>query len=295
VSAGTVLEHRKSASLDASEHYSERIARCNLRYYNHVWGKTLHRMEAERTLDRPFHRPHERRRVLFVAHGHAPEQIGGTEVYNKNVAEAIDHLPDFEAVVLARGELRAPASEDGTVVYDHEASAKVPVYRCLRSQMAFLNTHPRAELEFEMFLRSIRPDIVHFNHTEHLSTNFVGVARRWVPGAILYTLNEFLPICAKLGLMVMSDGRLCSGAEVTKCSRCVDIAPSLIEARWKLYRDNFAHVDLFIAPSKQLKEKYVDWGLPAEKIQYLMYGIVPPWSTSEEHETRRDATARSSE
>jgi len=35
------------------------------------------------------------------------------------------------------------------------------------------------------------------------------------------------------------------------------------------------HVDLFIAPSEQLRDRYVDWGIPSEKIQVEEYGRLP--------------------
>lgn len=275
VSAGAVLEHRKSASLRESSHYSGRIADCNIRYYNHLWAKTLHQRQADDEIHHPFKRKDRKLRVLFVAHGYPPEQVGGTEVYNKHLAEAVNELPGFESVVLARGRLRGPESLDGEVVLDHEVSNAFSVFRCLRSDMEFINAHAGAELGFEMLLSSISPDIIHFNHTENLSTNFVKIARRCIRGPILYTLNEFLPICANLGLMVMSDGRLCTGAEVAKCASCVKVDPSLIERRWNLYRDNFSDVTLFIAPSKQLKEKFARWGLNSDAIRHKRYGMKP--------------------
>ena len=40
------------------------------------------------------------------------------------------------------------------------------------------------------------------------------------------------------------------------------------------------HVDLFIAPSQFLLERYVDWGIPREKIVVEEYGRTPPPATS---------------
>src|SRR5262249_49476346 len=38
----------------------------------------------------------------------------------------------------------------------------------------------------------------------------------------------------------------------------------------------FYQVTLFVAPSKFLRERYVDWGIPADRILFEEYGRTPP-------------------
>ena len=45
--------------------------------------------------------------------------------------------------------------------------------------------------------------------------------------------------------------------------------------RKKLIQSHMEHVDLFVAPSAQLRDRYVDWGIPTEKIKVEEYGRLP--------------------
>jgi len=45
--------------------------------------------------------------------------------------------------------------------------------------------------------------------------------------------------------------------------------------RKRFIQSHLAHVDLFLAPSRFLRDRYVDWGIPAEKIVYEEYGRLP--------------------
>ena len=271
VCANAILEHAKSCSLNKSPFYSDRRQQCNARLYNHLWAEKLVQDEHTGTLYTGFQRT-DMVRVLYVAHGYPPDQMGGTEVYNQQLSTAVASLREIESIVLTRTPLEDSSHQDGEITF-LEKQDGLYRFQCHRSGMFFLNEHRAAELEFEMFLRSVRPDVIHFNHTEHLSTNFVSIAKRCTSAPVFYTLHEFLPICANRGLLVTNKDELCNGFEVSKCAECVSISPELIRRREKMYRENFATVDLFIAPSMQLKQKYVEWGLPPERILYSRNGI----------------------
>ena len=45
--------------------------------------------------------------------------------------------------------------------------------------------------------------------------------------------------------------------------------------RERLIKNHLAHVDLFLAPSNFLLERYVDWGIPRDKIVFEDYGRLP--------------------
>jgi glycosyltransferase involved in cell wall biosynthesis len=46
--------------------------------------------------------------------------------------------------------------------------------------------------------------------------------------------------------------------------------------RKKFVQSHFSVVDLFIAPSSFLRDRYVEWGIPSERIVVEEYGRVPP-------------------
>ena len=66
-----------------------------------------------------------------------------------------------------------------------------------------------------------------------------------------------------------------------------DLAADLLPAQ-AFVQSHFSLVDRFIAPSKFLRDRYVDWGIPAERIVVEEYGRVPPPGhvTEEEREPR---------
>lgn len=276
VSADAVLYHQKSLSLKKSTRFTENLTACNRVFYNSRWSEKIREWEKQGKLHPAMKRSDGRHRLLFVAHGHPPAEMGGTEVYNQTLAAAFANIEEFEPVVLARGALKDRPFFDGAICQDLEAKDELPVFRCYRTVQSFLNTHPPSECEFEQFLISVRPDLIHFNHTENMSTNLVRVARKVSSAPIVYTLHEFLALCANNGLLLMSDGSLCTGPETQKCALCVGHTTEEIEQRKLLYQENFSRVDLFISPSRQLKERFVQNGMEATRIYYSQNGISYP-------------------
>ena len=51
--------------------------------------------------------------------------------------------------------------------------------------------------------------------------------------------------------------------------------PSTSSCASGLIKSHLSHVDVFLAPSKFLLERYVEWGIPREKIRFEDYGRLP--------------------
>jgi glycosyltransferase involved in cell wall biosynthesis len=94
---------------------------------------------------------------------------------------------------------------------------------------------------------------------------------------IIYTLHEFLPICHNKGQMVRTfDRSLCGEASPRRCAECFPgIDPERFLQRERFIREALDLVDLFVAPSATLRERYVEWGIPRERILLEDYGRVP--------------------
>ena len=129
--------------------------------------------------------------------------------------------------------------------------------------------------DLSTLLQSFRPDIVHIHHTLLLGVEMLFLIRRVVPQArIVYTLHDYYPICANDGQMVTTDGhKLCTGASPDACHRCFpDRTPDKFVLREKHLKSMLSLVDQFISPSHFLRERYIAWGLPADKITVLRNG-----------------------
>jgi glycosyltransferase involved in cell wall biosynthesis len=73
-----------------------------------------------------------------------------------------------------------------------------------------------------------------------------------------------------------------------RCHECFpEKSPSEFFYRKQFALSHFAEVDLFLAPSVYLLERYLDWGLPAEKIRFEDYGRLPVERVEPPKERRR--------
>lgn len=131
----------------------------------------------------------------------------------------------------------------------------------------------------EELLAELRPDIVHFQHYHQFGVEAFATVRRVLPKArIVLTLHEYLAICHNNGQMVKTrTAQLCEEATNLDCSACFPAhGPKDFFLR-KTYLMHFLDkVDLFIAPSHFLAQRYTAWGLSADKLAVL--DNVPPFA-----------------
>src|SRR5205823_7623692 len=103
----------------------------------------------------------------------------------------------------------------------------------------------------------------------------IRIVREALPEApIVYTLHEFLPICHRGGqLLRTGTDEPCPEESPRRCNECFPgIAPEEFSMRKRFVQSHFSLVDRFIAPSEFLRDRYVEWGIPREKLQLEDYG-----------------------
>jgi glycosyltransferase involved in cell wall biosynthesis len=226
------------------------------------------------------------RTVLYVSHNHPVIRPGGAEAYAFELHEAIRDETDWESMFLARtGPPFSTSSRyhEGTLLtgVDDRDPGQYFFYTELNDFDWLLNsTREKSTIttHFREFLLAQRPDVVHFQHTLFIGLEAIREARNTLPdAAIVYTLHEFLPICHRHGQMLRAtDEEPCLEESPRRCHECFpEVPPQEFFMRKRLIQSHMEHVDLFIAPSRQLRDRYVDWGLPAEKIKVEEYGRLP--------------------
>ncbi len=214
-------------------------------------------------------------RVLFVCHGHPDLVTGGTEVFAHNLFRALAAdgrvRPLFLACVssLHRPD-RALSRLQGTgsAIADEML---IRIGRFDRLMLAPIDAGPFVEA-FSDVLRWFRPDIVHFHHFTLIGLDALLLVRRLLPDArVVATLHDYHLICTNDGLMITAeDGDLCGSASADACHRCFPtIAPSRFAARAFYARSLLDLVDQFLAPSETIRQRFVAWGLPAERIHRM--------------------------
>jgi glycosyltransferase involved in cell wall biosynthesis len=223
-----------------------------------------------------------KRKVLYVCHNHPSVRPGGAEAYALELYEAMRASDEFEPVFVARS--GPPVS---TISRPHEGTLFTMVnadsnqyffYTDASNFDWFYGKLPNKEVHtkfFHEFLIAYQPDVVHFQHTLFFGYDLVRHTRNVLPDApIVYTLHEYLPICHRNGQMVRTESQeLCLESSPRRCHECFpEISPQAFFMRKRFIQSQLSLVDLFLAPSHFLLERFVDWGIPREKIRYEEYG-----------------------
>ena len=223
-----------------------------------------------------------KRKVLFIAHNHPSVRPGGAESYALELYEAMKASPGFEPILLAKGgppisNTRKP--HEGTLL--GAVNGDPNQYFLYTEGFDFDWFHGTARVKdlyvkfFREFLTAYKPDVVHFQHTLHLGYDMIREVRNTLPDApILYTLHEYLPICHRNGQMLRTnDEDHCIEESPRRCHECFpDISPQAFFMRKRFIQSHLSLVDRFLAPSRFLMQRYLDWGIPAAKIEFEDYG-----------------------
>lgn len=224
-----------------------------------------------------------KRRILYVVHNHPSVRPGGAETYAYELYRAMQASDEFQPVLLARTGpplARGRRCREGTLL--SMVDAEDPNQYFFHTDAAdydwFLSTSRNKKIYtkfFPDFLEALQPDVVHVQHTLFLGYDLLRQTRNVLPGVpIVYTLHEYLPICHNNGQLVRTFSQEpCTGASPRRCHECYPaITPQQFFLRKRFVQSHLALVDLFLAPSRFLLERYVDWGIPREKIRYEEYG-----------------------
>jgi len=215
-------------------------------------------------------------RVLVVAHNHPDFHPGGTEIFAHDLFLGLKER-GHQALFLAATNRIHRDPRPGTAFQGLPgASDEVVLWsghfdRFYMSQTDTYGVVP----DLRSLVESFRPNVVHIHHLLLVGVEFIALVRRLLPETrIVVTLHDYYPICAHDGLMVRTKGReRCDGASPHRCHGCFpEIGPDRFLLRERHLKTHFSQVDLFIAPSRFLKERYVAWGLPPGAIEVVANG-----------------------
>jgi glycosyltransferase involved in cell wall biosynthesis len=239
-----------------------------------------------------------RLKVLLVSHEHPAFGPGEIETYAHQLYGAMRKTQAVEPILLAR--VGFPTAIEfprhlGTPFGlfegdDHEYWVVSEI-----SDFDWLNLTVRRKSLYtsylKHFLASHEPDVVHVQNILYLGLDLLSLIKRTLPNAsIVYTLHDYRPICHRDGVMVrtLHDEELCDHYSPRRCNECFpEIDPADFFMRKRFIEAQLGAVDLFVAPSQFLAERYVDWGLPEAKIRVSELGRpLPEELETEARETR---------
>ena len=224
-------------------------------------------------------------RIAYIVHKFPPESVGGTEIHTWSLARhlvASGHEVHvfYPMPNLAPNEARI--EQDGIRLWRvsgptarREGSLPAQFWHTFRNR--------EYEIEFSRFLTEVRPDIVHFQHLQGVSTRLTRLAE---DRPRVLTLHDYWHFCANSQL-IRPDGSICDGPKLGW--RCVDCAAEAVDAPWLrllrpfaglpfAYRNSYVRrclkdIDLFLTPSEFSRQLHIDQGFPQERIRVLEHGL----------------------
>jgi glycosyltransferase involved in cell wall biosynthesis len=237
-----------------------------------------------------------RRRVLLIAHNHPELLVGGVEVYTRDLYEVLQRSPSFEPVLLTRAGRPYTGSDgyrrDCPITMVNRDPNQYLLYTDIASFDHFygrLGDHSPLITHFARFLEGIRPDVVHVQHTAYLGYDLLRVVRNVLPRApIVYSFHEYMPICHRDGQMIrVGNDELCEKGSPRRCHECFPlITPQEFFLRKRFIQSHLALVDRYIVPSDYVRDRYVEWGLPATRVVVEPQGVMAPRATADTLEAR---------
>lgn len=213
-------------------------------------------------------------RILVISHGHPDFSLGGGEIAAYQLFKAYRESPEVEdAWFLARKDNPHWPSGAISVRRDHEFMWDQAVHDWINHKSVHRDSLTRGG--FPELVRALQPTIVHLHHYAHLGLDILVMLRRLLPNAqLMLTLHEYMAICRHNGQMVKTSGMtLCNQSSPADCARCYpDSTEEDFWLRREFIMDRFRLVDGFVAPSEFLRQRYIAWGLPADRIVVIENG-----------------------
>jgi len=225
-----------------------------------------------------------------VAQGFPPENIGGVEVYLKNLARKM--AGKEQVFVFTRAKLWNCRHLEMDV--DVDEGVEITRLRIdMRQLLDFRTTYQRDDVDaiFKNYLLEKKPEVVHIHHLGGLSLGMIRIADELgVP--VIVTLHDHHPFCPR-GQRIRNDKRICTKIVLDECLEClkpqtVGLGLAAKIAMYTLAKDRgmqqlremhneigrqFSRVNAIISPSSFHKDRLVEAGAPLEKTVVLPYGL----------------------
>lgn len=219
-------------------------------------------------------------RLLSIVHNHSSLHVGGTELVAEALHQCYADVPGVEATLMAAVDPTQRPGLPGTCISAAKDDPSVFLFRAPGFDVMGQSRFSLEPLlyDFKWFLEERRPDIVHIHHFNHFGVEILALIRSVRPRAkIIVTLHDYYLICANDGLMYTTGGERCRAPVPSDCSRCFpDRVAGLFASRKLFIQKHLELADCLVAPSDFLRQRFVDWGIPASRIKVVRNG----WTTA---------------
>jgi len=237
-------------------------------------------------------------KILKIIHGYPTNYNAGSEVYSQSICNELSK--QHKVSVFTREE--NPYSPDFAIRHEKQ-NDNLDFYFVNNPQGKDGYRHEQLDNNFAELLKQIKPDIAHIGHLNHLSTGLVDeLNKQNIPR--VFTLHDFWLMCPRGQFLTRSIGeannfQLCAGQQDRKCATdCykvyfsgnkedeqhdIESWSSWVHNRMIETKAIIDKVDLFIAPSQYLRNRFInEFSVPENKIVFLDYGFPTEYLTHTE-------------
>ncbi|MHA1278427.1 MAG: glycosyltransferase family 4 protein [Candidatus Helarchaeota archaeon] len=214
-------------------------------------------------------------KVLHVIHGYPDYYMAGSEIYTYHLTKELSKYIDI--TVFTRIENKF---EKAYKFWDEKKNSITirrinKPYRDYSLKDKYLDE--KIDDAFVKYLRKTKPDIIHVGHLSHLSTNIIKIVKDDFNLPIIFTIHDFWLHCIR-GQMITPELKICTYPNDEACLKCLKILLKDITLKdIREYRRHMAQIiekiDLFLSPSKFMKNFFEKAGVPSSKIKYSRYGL----------------------
>lgn len=201
---------------------------------------------------------------------------GGAEVYMHELSRRQREAGHDVHAFSTRSERNLPSKDEDYFVTRYNLDRREGPVKDVKKAMNFLWNF-EAKKSFARLLDDLKPDVVHLHNLyHHLSSSLLPeIRKRRIP--CVQTLHDYKLIAPNYALF--DHGAICERSKGGKYSsvikhRCLfpGVLPNALAAlEMYLTKSLQAYertVNLFLCPSRFMKEKMIDWGEPAGKMRY---------------------------
>jgi glycosyltransferase involved in cell wall biosynthesis len=223
-------------------------------------------------------------KILQVIHQYLPKHQAGSEIYTHSLSKALKKLGHDVRVFAFEYGGGPDSGQAGWEEYD-----SIPVYRVYHSSNAWGRLYWIGQaansfkddwvgMRFGDVLREFRPEIVHAQHLHNVSGTVVRHAKQArIP--VVMTLHDYWLMCPRINLFDYRKHVCTRSYGGWRCGRCMELSSQmgftasishvfapLFAYRRQYLRTVIREIDLFISPSKFLRQQMIEFGIPSRKI-----------------------------
>ena len=218
-------------------------------------------------------------RIVYVSYLHPAVAPGGEQQIAYELFQAsLQQGHDAYLIAALEAEHEPLYGKPGAPIVPMPGDERQYFYFPHRYDFVHLSVGDWRSIQFlRELIERLKPDVVHFHHYHRVGVEAIRAARLAAPRAVIcMTFHEMMAICLADGQMVKKESReLCHAASPVACNKCFpDLRPEFFTLRAARLRAALGDCDVFVFPSEFLAERYVDWGLPAEKCVAIANGQI---------------------